>query len=116
MSKGAHMTGETVAHVSGRRRWPLAILFAALVTAAGNRVPSAGVAQTELEPQSTGLAGSLLTQPSAVRGTDGLLHIAYELVLTDATRLPPRSSRSRFAMPRPSECCSRFLERRSPRG
>ena len=35
---------------------------------------------------STGLAGSLLTDPSAVRGTDGLLHIAYELVVTDATQ------------------------------
>ena len=86
MSKGAHMTGEPVAGVSGRRRWPLAILFAALVTVAGISSPSAGVAQTELEPQSTGLAGSVLTHPSAVRGTDGLLHIAYELIVTDATQ------------------------------
>ena len=86
MSKGAHRTGEPVARVSGRRRWPLAVLVAALVTAAGISIPSAGVAQTELEPQSTGLAGSVLTHPSAVRGTDGLLHIAYELVVTDATQ------------------------------
>ena len=62
------------------------MLVAALVTAAGISTPSAGVAQTELEPQSTGLAASVLTHPSAVRGTDGLLHIAYELVVTDATQ------------------------------
>ena len=86
MNKGAQMTGEPAARVQGRRRWPLAILFAALVTAVGISTPSAGVAQTELEPQSTGLAGSVLTHPSAVRGTDGLLHIAYELVVTDATQ------------------------------
>jgi hypothetical protein len=86
MDKGAHMTSEPVARVSGRRRWPFGVLLAALVTAAGISIPSAGVAQTELEPQSTGLAGSVLTHPSAVRGTDGLLHIAYELVVTDATQ------------------------------
>jgi hypothetical protein len=33
----------------------------------------------------TGLAASVLTHPSAVRGTDGRFHVAYELVLTDAT-------------------------------
>ena len=86
MNKGAQMTGDPVARVQGRRRWPLAVLVAALVTAAGISTPSAGVAQTELEPQSTGLAGSVLTHPSAVRGTDGLLHIAYELIVTDATQ------------------------------
>jgi Peptidase family M23 len=86
MVEGAHKTGKPVGRVPRRRRWPFAALVAALVTAAGISSPSAGVAQTELEPQSTGLAGSVLTHPSAVRGTDGLLHIAYELVVTDATQ------------------------------
>ena len=86
MNKGAQMTGDPGARVQGRRRWPFAVLVTALVTAAGISIPSAGVAQSELEPQSTGLAGSVLTHPSAVRGTDGLLHIAYELIVTDATQ------------------------------
>ena len=53
--------------------------------AAGIAIPSAGVAETDPEPESTGLAAAVLTFPSPVRGTDGLLHIAYELVLTDTT-------------------------------
>jgi hypothetical protein len=51
-------------------------------TAAG---PGAGVTGTDSRQQLTGLAASVLTRPSAVRGTDGRLHIAYELVLTGAT-------------------------------
>jgi hypothetical protein len=43
------------------------------------------VAGTDPPPRQTGLAASVLTRPSAVRGTDGRLHIAYELVLTGAT-------------------------------
>jgi hypothetical protein len=86
MRKRGHPTSQPVVCASGQRRWPLAGLLTALIAAVGIAVPGAGVAQTELEPQSTGLAGSLLTHPSAVRGTDGLLHIAYELVVTDATQ------------------------------
>jgi hypothetical protein len=86
MRKRGDTTRQPVVRASGHRRWPLAGLLTALIAAVGMAIPSAGVAQTELEPQSTGLAGSLLTQPSAVRGTDGLLHIAYELVVTDATQ------------------------------
>jgi hypothetical protein len=37
-------------------------------------------------PKFTGLAASFLTRPSAVRGTDGRFHIAYELVLTDTVQ------------------------------
>ena len=33
----------------------------------------------------TGVAARVLSRPSAVRGTDGRLHIVYELVLTDMT-------------------------------
>jgi hypothetical protein len=47
--------------------------------------PSAGVAGTAPGPELTGFAASVLTRPSAVRGSDGRLHIAYELVLTGAT-------------------------------
>jgi Peptidase family M23 len=60
----------------------LAILVSALMVAAGISIPSAGVAETD--PEITGLAAALLTRPSAVRGTDGRFHIAYELVLTDS--------------------------------
>ena len=69
-----------------RRGW-LAVLLTALIVAAGISSPSAGAAgtATEIGPELTGLAASVLTRPSAVRGTDGRLHIAYELVLTGAT-------------------------------
>ena len=40
-------------------------------------------------PASTRLAASLLTDPTPVRGTDGLLHIAYELVLTNGLPVCP---------------------------
>jgi hypothetical protein len=54
--------------------------------AAGMSTPVAGGAGTDPgPPELTGLAASVLTRPSAVRGTDGRLHIAYELVLTGAT-------------------------------
>ena len=62
----------------------LAVLVSALIVAAGISIPRAGVAETD--PELTGLAASLLTSPSAVRGTDGRFHIAYELVLTDSIR------------------------------
>ncbi len=66
----------------GYRRWPRAVLVTALIAAAGMTTPGAGVADTDPDPELTGLAASVLTRPSAVRGTDGNLHIAYELVLT----------------------------------
>jgi hypothetical protein len=74
-----------VARVSERRTWRLAVVVAVLTavvgistsvqagTAAG---PSAGVTGTDSRQQLTGLAASVLTRPSAVRGTDGRLHIA----------------------------------------
>ena len=83
-----------VARASERRAWRLAVVVAVLIavvgisasvqagTAAG---PGAGVTGTDSRQQLTGLAASVLTRPSAVRGTDGRLHIAYELVLTGAT-------------------------------
>ena len=89
-----HVTEEPVAGVSGHRRWRLAVLVTALIAAAGlstpaqarNAVdPSAGVAGTTPGQDFTGLAARVLTRPSAVRGTDGRFHIAYELVLTGAT-------------------------------
>ena len=48
--------------------------------------PSDDVAGIDPGQEITGLAASVLTRPSAVRGTDGRFHIAYELVLTGATR------------------------------
>ena len=72
----------------------LAVVVAALIAVAGISAPAqartaadtgAGVAATDPAPELTGLAASVLTRPSAVRGTDGSLHIAYELVLTNAT-------------------------------
>ena len=48
----------------------------------GAAVPSRGVAGQQL----TGLAATVLNRPSAVRGTDGRFHIAYELVLTNMTQ------------------------------
>ena len=88
-----HVTEEPVAGVSGHRRWRLAVLVTALIAAAGISTPAqarsvadpgAGAAGTDTQ-ELTGFAASVLTRPSAVRGTDGRLHIAYELVLTGAT-------------------------------
>jgi hypothetical protein len=79
---------------SSLRKWRFAVVVAVLIAVAGVPAlaqmrsaadPSAGVAGTDPAPQFTGLAARVLTSPSAVRGTDGLLHIAYELVLTGAT-------------------------------
>ena len=75
--------------------WRLAVVIAVLIAVAGISTsvqagtaadPRAGVAGTDPDPVLTGLAASVLTRPSAVRGSDGRLHIAYELVLTGATR------------------------------
>lgn len=80
--------------MAGHRRWRLAVLVTALITAAGISTPaqartaadpSPGVAGADPGPQFTGLAASVLTRPEAVRGTDGRFHIAYELVLTGGT-------------------------------
>jgi hypothetical protein len=49
--------------------------------------PSGDVAGIDPGQELTGLAASVLTHPRAVRGTDGRLHIAYELVLTGMTAL-----------------------------
>jgi Peptidase family M23 len=48
----------------------------------GAAAPSSGVAGQQF----TGLAARVLSRPSAVRGTDGRFHIAYELVLTNMTQ------------------------------
>src|SRR3954449_11600737 len=83
---------EPIARVSGHRAWWLAIFVTALAavagisTAAQARTPPDArpdVAAADSGPEFTGLAASFLTRPSAVRGTDGRFHIAYELVLTD---------------------------------
>ena len=72
----------------------LAVVVAVVIAAAGVSTPAQArtaadprpaQAQTGPGPQLTGLAARVLTRPSAVRGTDGRLHIAYELVLTGAT-------------------------------
>ena len=47
--------------------------------------PGGHVAGIDPGQEMTGLAGSVLTRPRAVRGTDGRFHIPYELVLTGAT-------------------------------
>ena len=76
-----------------RRTWLLAVVVAALIAAAGISTwavagtaadSSPDVAGVEPDHQFTVLAASVLTRPSAVRGTDGRFHIAYELVLTNA--------------------------------
>jgi hypothetical protein len=48
--------------------------------------PGPGVAGIASVPKFSGLAASFLTRPWPVRGTDGRLHIAYELVLTNTTQ------------------------------
>jgi Peptidase family M23 len=89
-----HTTRASAARVSERRTWRLAVIVAVLVAVAGISTsvqaravadPSVSAAQTGPAPQLTGLAASVLTRPSAVRGSDGRLHIAYELVLTGST-------------------------------
>jgi Peptidase family M23 len=69
---------------------PLSSLIAAagMATPAQARTAAAGpgVAGTASVPKFSGLAASFLTRPSAVRGTDGRFHIAYELVLTNTVQ------------------------------
>src|SRR5215217_7876173 len=88
------ITEGPIARVS-RHRWPLAVLITALIAVAGMSAsaqarpapdPRPGVAGPDSGPKFTGLAASFLTSPSAVRGTDGRFHIAYELVLTDTVQ------------------------------
>ena len=90
------MTEQPVARVLGHRRWRLAVFVTALIAVAG--IPTSAQARTAadlggdvagIDPgqQLTGLAGSVLTHPRAVRGTDRRFHIAYELVLTDSNAL-----------------------------
>jgi Peptidase family M23 len=72
-----------------RGRW-LAILVVGLFAAAGISKATQARAVADSGPgvasqQFTGVAATVLTHPSAVRGTDGRFHIAYELVLTGTT-------------------------------
>src|SRR5262245_29204328 len=94
MGDGGHMTEQPVARVSGHRGWRLAVLVTALIALAGistsAQVRTAAdlggdVAGIDPGQELTGLAGSVLTHPRAVRGTDRRFHIAYELVLTDSS-------------------------------
>ena len=88
------MNGRACRRRVGRRRLRLAVVLSALIAVAA--VSTSAQARTAADPsddvagidpgqQLTGLAASVLTRPSAVRGTDGRFHIAYELVLTGAT-------------------------------
>jgi hypothetical protein len=90
------MTEQPVVRVSRHRRWRLAVLVAALIavvavpTSAHERAaadPGGEVAGIDPGQVFTGLAASVLTQPRAVRATDGRFHIPYELVLTGMTAL-----------------------------
>src|SRR5262245_58241971 len=88
------MNGRACRRRVGRRSLRLAVVLSALIAAAAVSTPaqvrtaadpSRDVAGIEPDHRFTGLAASVLTRPSAVRGTDGRFHIAYELVLTGAT-------------------------------
>jgi Peptidase family M23 len=88
------MNGKAFRRRVGRRRLRPAVVLSALIAVAAVSTwaqartaddPSGDVAGIDPGQQLTGLAASVLTRPSAVRGTDGRLHIAYELVLTGAT-------------------------------
>ena len=77
----------TAAGFSGRHS-PL-MAAAGISTSAPPRTaadPGPAVAGVASVPKFSGLAASFLTRPSAVRGTDGRFHIAYELVLTNTTQ------------------------------
>ena len=56
----------------------LSLLLAVWFTTTGSMADT-----TDGIPAGTRLAASVLTDPTPVRGTDGRLHIAYELVLTN---------------------------------
>ena len=88
------MNGKAFRRRVGRRRLRPAVVLSALIAVAALSTwaqartaddPSGNVAGIDPGQQLTGLAASVLTRPSAVRGTDGRMHIAYELVLTGAT-------------------------------
>ena len=90
------MTEESVAGASRHRRWRLAAVVAAGITAAAissptpagaSADPGAGVAGTRPGEDLTGIAARVLSRPSPVRGTDGRFHLAYELVLTSGVPL-----------------------------
>jgi hypothetical protein len=96
-----------------RRIAPLAVFAAALLVASGcsPSAPSAttasaaspaasGSAAPEVPPggidpntRFTPLTASTLTTPQAVTGTDGKLHLAYELLLTNAAATTVRIDR-----------------------
>ncbi|MCW2981127.1 MAG: Peptidase [Solirubrobacterales bacterium] len=75
-------------------------LCAVAALAAGSATAETGFGPgTGIEPGTsfTPLAASTMTTPTAVLGTDGKQHIAYELLLTNATAAAPRSKSSKCA-------------------
>jgi hypothetical protein len=91
----------------------LAALLAGLIATVGLSLATS--AQGEREPQFTGMAASVLTHPEAVRGTDGRFHLAYELVLTNATPYPAEVGRAAVRDAEPIESCSRSVVKSWPR-
>ena len=72
----------TVAGASASQSPPIAPARTSTSTQAGiTAQPGRGIAGQRF----TGVAARVLSRPSAVRGTDGRLHIVYELVLTNMT-------------------------------
>lgn len=91
MANGENVTAEPVARVSGHRGRLLAVLFTVLtavacISTSAQARTAAGPTHHAARIDFTGVAASVLSRPGAVRGTDGRFHIAYELVLTGATR------------------------------
>jgi Peptidase family M23 len=82
---GAAVMCVCAAGAAGAGRHSSLIAAARMATPAQARTAAAGrgVAGIASVPKFSGLAASFLTRPSAVRGTDGRFHIAYELVLTN---------------------------------
>ncbi len=61
----------------------------------GNTAPSSALRSAGLRPgtQFTAVTASTLTVPEPFRASDGRIHLAYELLLTNPTALPVRISR-----------------------
>jgi hypothetical protein len=105
--------------VTGMKR--LTTLVAALVALVGIAASTQAKTVTDEGPgvesqQFTGVAATVLTHPSAVRGTDGRLHIAYEVVLTDTTPFGIDVKRVDVRDARPHRVLQSFAGRPSPLG
>ncbi len=72
---------DLLARVSWRRLWLRAVIALTAFAILSARTASSGI---DPDTRFTPLVAAVLTEPQAVRATDGAYHLAYELLLTNA--------------------------------